>query len=60
MAAIRGLERPAVEKTCLDASKNGIVSPANYDSPGRIIIAGKRKAVEAAMEPASLPQPDDE
>ncbi|NTW58059.1 MAG: ACP S-malonyltransferase [Nitrospirae bacterium] len=50
MAAILGMDRAAVEKTCLDASKNGIVAPANYNSPGQIVIAGERKAVEAAME----------
>ncbi|MHB8843510.1 MAG: ACP S-malonyltransferase [Nitrospirota bacterium] len=50
MAAILGLERSAVEKTCLDAAKNGIVAPANYNSPGQIVIAGEKKAVEKAME----------
>ena len=50
MAAILGMERDAVEKTCLDASKNGIVGPANYNSPGQIVIAGEKKAVVAAME----------
>jgi [acyl-carrier-protein] S-malonyltransferase len=50
MAAILGLERAAVEKTCLDASKNGIVGPANYNSPGQIVIAGEKNAVEKAME----------
>jgi [acyl-carrier-protein] S-malonyltransferase len=52
MAAILGMERSAVEKTCLDASKNGIVAPANYNSPGQIVIAGEKKAVLAAMEQA--------
>ncbi len=50
MAAILGMDRQDVEKTCLDASKNGIVAPANYNSPGQIVIAGEKKAVEAAME----------
>ncbi len=50
MAAILGMERQAVEKTCLDAAKNGIVAPANYNSPGQIVIAGEKKAVEKAME----------
>lgn len=52
MAAILGMERSAVEKTCLDAAKNGIVAPANYNSPGQIVIAGEKKAVEKAMEMA--------
>ena len=50
MAAILGMEREAVEKTCLEASKNGIVAPANYNSPGQIVIAGEKKAVEKAIE----------
>ncbi len=50
MAAILGMERRDVEKTCLDASENGIVAPANYNTPGQIVIAGEKKAVEAAME----------
>jgi [acyl-carrier-protein] S-malonyltransferase len=50
MAAILGMERQNVEKTCLEAAKNGIVAPANYNSPGQIVIAGEKKAVEKAME----------
>jgi [acyl-carrier-protein] S-malonyltransferase len=49
MAAILGMDRAGVEKTCLDAAKNGIVAPANYNSPGQIVIAGERSAVESAM-----------
>jgi len=50
MAAVLGMERQDVEKTCLEAAKNGIVAPANYNSPGQIVIAGEKKAVEKAME----------
>ena len=50
MAAILGMERQDVEKTCYEAAKNGIVAPANYNSPGQIVIAGEKKAVEKAME----------
>jgi [acyl-carrier-protein] S-malonyltransferase len=50
MAAILGMERQDVEKTCHEAAKNGIVSAANYNSPGQIVIAGEKKAVEKAME----------
>jgi [acyl-carrier-protein] S-malonyltransferase len=50
MAAVLGLGREDVEKTCLEAAKNGIVAPANYNSPGQIVIAGEKKAVETAME----------
>ena len=50
MATILGMDRQDVEKTCLEAAKNGIVAPANYNSPGQIVIAGEKKAVEKAME----------
>jgi [acyl-carrier-protein] S-malonyltransferase len=50
MAAILGMERKDVEKTCLEAAKNGIVAPANYNSPGQIVIAGEKTSVEKAME----------
>ncbi len=50
MAAILGMARGDVEKTCLAAAKNGIVAPANYNAPGQIVIAGEKNAVEAAME----------
>jgi [acyl-carrier-protein] S-malonyltransferase len=50
MAAILGMTRQDVEKTCHEASKNGIVAPANYNSPGQIVIAGEKPAVEKAME----------
>ncbi len=49
MAAILGMDRQDVEKTCLEAAKNGIVAPANYNSPGQIVIAGEKRAVEKAM-----------
>src|SRR5208337_1166310 len=32
-----------------EAAKNGIVAPANYNSPGQIVIAGEKQAVETAM-----------
>jgi [acyl-carrier-protein] S-malonyltransferase len=44
MAAILGMERQDVEKTCHEAAKNGIVAPANYNSPGQIVIAGEKKS----------------
>lgn len=50
MAAVLGMERSDVEKTCKEASKNGIVAPANYNAPGQIVIAGERQAVEKAVE----------
>lgn len=50
MAALMGLDGPAVERVCAQASVRGVVEPANFNSPGQIVIAGERDAVEAAIE----------
>ncbi len=46
MAAILGLEDSVVEEVCLDI--DGIVVPANYNSPGQLVISGEWTAVEQA------------
>jgi [acyl-carrier-protein] S-malonyltransferase len=48
MAAIIGLGRNDVDELCL-AVESGYVSPANYNCPGQIVIAGEKKAVEDAI-----------
>ncbi|HEB75755.1 MAG TPA: [acyl-carrier-protein] S-malonyltransferase [Nitrospirae bacterium] len=48
MAAILGLQREQVDEVCLSVT-SGYVSPANYNCPGQIVIAGWREAVEEAM-----------
>lgn len=48
MAAILGLEDDVVEKTCSEI--NDIVVPANYNSPGQIVISGSIKGIDAAVE----------
>ena len=48
MAAVLGLEDSKVEELC--TSVEGIVTPANYNCPGQLVISGKLKAVEAACE----------
>ena len=50
MAAILGLSKSEIEKVCRKAQSSGIVSPANYNSPGQIVIAGEKKAVEVASQ----------
>lgn len=50
MAAILGLELEQLEALCQEASIVGVVEPANYNSPGQIVIAGATPAVEKAME----------
>jgi [acyl-carrier-protein] S-malonyltransferase len=46
MAAILGLEDEVIEKVC--ATIDGVVVPANYNSPGQLVISGSIPAVEAA------------
>ncbi len=48
MAAVVGLDAGRVIEACSEASGVGVVSPANYNSPEQIVIAGEREAVEAA------------
>ena len=50
MAAVVGLDEKKVEEACREASVNGIAQPANYNSPGQIVISGDVEAVRKAME----------
>ena len=50
MAAILALDLPAVEKACAEAAQGEVVSPANINSPGQVVIAGHAAAVDRAME----------
>ena len=56
MAAILGLSDAQVEQACADAlaaSADGeVVSAANYNSPGQVVVAGSAAAVERAMAAA--------
>jgi [acyl-carrier-protein] S-malonyltransferase len=48
MAAVLGMDDAVVEEVC--AALNGIVVPANYNSPGQIVISGTMEGVSAATE----------
>lgn len=49
MAAILGLEENVVNEICRESSdSNGIASPANFNSPGQIVISGNIENVEKA------------
>ncbi len=48
MAAIIGLEDAVVEDVC--KSVKGIVVPANYNSPGQIVISGSNEGIDEAIE----------
>lgn len=49
MAAIMGIELPAVEQVCTEAAKGEVVEIANVNSAMQIVIAGHRTAVERAV-----------
>lgn len=49
MAALLGVDLPAVQAVCERAALGQVVSPANLNSPGQIVIAGNREAVERAV-----------
>ena len=49
MAAIIGLDRNKADDICMSVEA-GYVSPANYNCPGQIVIAGEKEAVEEAMK----------
>ena len=48
MAAILGLDDDIVEKACEEIDE--IVVPANYNSPGQIVISGSGKGIDLAIE----------
>ena len=49
MAALLGLEATAVEEVCRGAAQGEVVSPANFNSPGQVVIAGHTGAVGRAV-----------
>lgn len=50
MAAILGVEPDMLNDICAEASQGEVVSPANFNSPGQIVIAGHMGAVNRAIE----------
>jgi [acyl-carrier-protein] S-malonyltransferase len=50
VAALLGLTAEVVQEVCHMASTVGVVAPANFNSPGQIVIAGEKAAVERAIE----------
>ncbi|MFH1825582.1 MAG: ACP S-malonyltransferase [Candidatus Firestonebacteria bacterium] len=46
MAAILNLSKEKVEELCKEGSKSGLVTPANFNSPGQIVISGEKSGVE--------------
>jgi [acyl-carrier-protein] S-malonyltransferase len=49
MAAILGLEDDAVRAVCAEGAQGEVLEAANFNSPGQVVIAGNRAAVERGM-----------
>ena len=50
MAAILGLDNAAVAQVCAEAAQGEVVEAVNLNSPGQVVIAGHKNAVERAMK----------
>lgn len=50
MAAVIGADDALVQQVCKDVSQDETVTPANYNSPGQLVIAGHTGAVERAAK----------
>ena len=50
IAAILGLEDEVARAVCAEAAQGGVLEAVNYNSPGQVVIAGDRAAVERGME----------
>lgn len=52
MAAILGLDDDAVRAVCAEAAQGEVLEAVNFNSPGQVVIAGNKAAVERGMEAA--------
>ena len=52
VAALLGLSAEAVKAACQEAASVGVVAAANFNSPGQVVIAGEKAAVERAIDVA--------
>lgn len=50
MAAMLSIEKDLLEDICREAAEGEVVAPANFNSPGQIVIAGSTAAVARAIE----------
>ena len=46
MAAILGLDDDIVRQVCLDAANGDVLEAVNYNSPGQVVVAGHKSAIE--------------
>ena len=52
VAALLGLDADSVKQACDEARSIGVVQAANFNSPGQVVIAGEKAAVERAIDVA--------
>lgn len=52
VAALIGLDGEVVTEICREAAAHGVVTTANFNCPGQVVIAGEKAAVEGAIEAA--------
>jgi [acyl-carrier-protein] S-malonyltransferase len=50
MAAVLGLDEQAIIDVCSSASGIGVAEPVNFNSPGQIVVAGHRSAIERLIK----------
>jgi len=50
IAAILGLDEEAIRAVCIEGAQGEVLEAVNFNSPGQIVIAGNRAAVERGME----------
>lgn len=48
MSAIIGLDNDTIAANCAKAAEDQVVAPVNFNSPGQVVIAGNKEAVERA------------
>ena len=48
MSAIIGLDNDAIATACAQAAEDQVCSPVNFNSPGQVVIAGNKEAVDRA------------
>ena len=54
MAAVLGLDDDAVRAVCAEAAQGEVLEAVNFNSPGQVVIAGNKAAVERGMEAAKV------
>lgn len=50
MVAVMGMEEPQIEELCQRAGEGEVLSPANFNAPGQVVISGTQAACERAVK----------